>query len=258
MQLGRHLRELWRLRLGLVACALLAAFAAAQAVAGVSLFPPKLTPHKLETAAASTRVLVDAPSPSVLDLSVNLNDFKGMKDRALLVGNVMGTEPVRAYIARRAGVPDGVLRVSSPVTPEWPRPLATNGNERHTSDLLKSPDEYRISIQVNPTVPIVDVYAEAPDKKTAARLADGAVTGMQDYLRDLAAREGIPSSEQVRLEQLGRAETGVLNRGVSRKLALLVFVLVFAASAAGVLFLARVRRGWELEARTEQATAPSG
>jgi hypothetical protein len=250
MQLGRHLRELWQFRLGLVAAVLLASFAALWSVGRVGLFPPSIKARNLEMASASTRALVDTPKSMVLDLGANTYDFQSITDRALLVGNIMASAPVRRYIARRAHLPADVLQISSPVTPDFPRQLASSGTRR-TSDILKSPDEYRLSIQSNPTVPVVDVYAEAPTAEAAQQLANGAVDGMKDYLRDLGAAQSIPGTEQVHLEQLGRAKGGVIDRGVSVKLAALSFLLVFAASSAMVLFVARVRRGWDVEAQRE-------
>jgi hypothetical protein len=255
MQLGRHLRELWQLKTGVAISVLLALLAGLSSVAEVGLFPPSVAPRAEEMAAASTRLLVDAPKSSVLDLSVSLNDVESTTNRALLVSNVMASAPVREYIARRAKVPAEVLEIASPVTPEWPRPLAQTGNEKHTSDILASTDQYRLSLASNPTVPVVEVSAQAPTAKAAEQLANGAVDGMRDYLRDLGAAQQVPVTQQVHLEQLGRAKGGVINPGVSIKVALLSFGLVLAAASAAVLFLARVRRGWTLEADAERSAA---
>jgi hypothetical protein len=138
--------------------------------------------------------------------------------------------------------------MTSPVTPDWPRALAMNGNAKHTTDILKSPDEYRVSIQVNPTVPIVDIFAQAPSLSHAQRLAQATIQGMRDFLGALAVRDRVPGIRQVRLTQLGRPTGGVINADINRKVAILMFVLVFAASAATALFLSRVRRGWRAEA----------
>ena len=226
MQLGRHLRELWQLRAGLIASFVLASIAALWSVGTISLFPPGITPRHLEMAAASTQALVDTPKSAILDLGVTTYDFQSYTNRSLLIGNIMASPTVRQYIARRSGVPAPLLQVASPVTPDFPRQLATNVTP-HTKDILKSPDEYRLSIQSNPTVPIVDVYAQAPTAAAAQALANGAVDGMKDYLHDLASSQSIPPAKQVQLEQLGRAKGAVLNRGVSVEVGLLSFMLVF-------------------------------
>jgi len=258
MQLGRHLRELWQLRIGLVVSVLLAFLAALWSVGQVGLFPPSVKPRQLEMAGASTRALVDTPKSTVLDLSTGTSDLYAITNRALLVGNIMASAPVREYIARRAHVPADVLRVASPVTPDFPRPLAVNGKP-HSSDLLKSPDQYRLSIQTNPTVPVLDIYAEAPTAAAAQQLANGAVDGMKDYLRDLGVTQHVPAEQQVHLEQLGSAKGGVINHGVSVKVAMLSFLLVFAVSSATTLYLARVQRGWaEGDRAASESWRPAG
>ena len=193
----------------------------------------------------------------MLDLTVNTYNFQAMTNRGVLVGNIMASAPVRAYIARRAGVRAELLQISAPVTPDFPRQLASSG-KKSTSDILDSPNQYRVSITANPTVPVVDVYAQAPTAELSEQLANGTVEGMQDYLRDLAAAQGVPLAHQVRLEQLGTAKGGVLNAGVSVKVATLAFLLVFSAACATVLWVARVRRGWALEAMQESPPQPAG
>jgi hypothetical protein len=248
MTLGRHLRELWQLKKGLAISLCLALLAAGWSVGKISVFPPGLHMRTLEISAASTTVLVDAPQSVIADIAVNAVDIQGMTNRALLLGNVMGSNPVRSYIMRRAQMPPGTfLQVASPVTPNFPRELSTDGSKK-TTDILKSPNEYRLDIQANPTVPVLELDAEAPTPAAAARIANGAVEGMRDYLRAVGAQEHIRLAHQVTLKQLGTAKGGVINPGVSVELATLAFLLVFLASAATTLWLARVRQGWNTEA----------
>jgi hypothetical protein len=247
MQLGRHLHELSRHRLGLLVSVLLASLAALWSVGKVSVDPPGIKPRVLQMGAASTRALVDSPKSAVLDLQVPTGNLQAMTNRGVLVGNMIASAPVRAYIARRAHVRPELLQVSSPVTPDFPRPLASSG-KRSTSDIVDSPNAYRLSVQSNPTVPIVDIYAEAPTAAAARALANGAVEGMQDYLGDLAVTQAIPERQRVHLVQLGGATGGVINPGVSVKLGLLSFFIVFGASSLAVMAVSRVRRGWGLAA----------
>jgi hypothetical protein len=246
MQLGRHLRELWHNRVGLIAAILLASLAALWSVGKISLFPPGVKPRVLSMSAASTRALVDAPDSVVLDLAIPTGNLQSMTNRGVLVGNVMASQPVRQYIGRRAKIDPNLLQIASPITPDFPRPLATSG-KRSTRDILNSPDQYRLSIQANPTVPVLDIYADAPTPELAQQLANGAVDGMQDYLRDLGNAQGVPAAQRVHLEQLGRAKGGVIDPGVRIKFAGLSFFVVFAASSMTALALTRVRRGWKLE-----------
>jgi hypothetical protein len=256
MRLGRHLRELAQLRVGLAISVALALLAAMWSVERVSLFPPGIKARPLEMASAKTRTLVDSPTSSVLDLSVTTYDLNSLTNRALLVGNVMASAPVRGYIARRSHVPEDRLRIIAPVTQDFPRQLAQDV-KYSSRDILKSPDEYRISIQVNPTVPVLDVYTQAPSVSDAKNLANGAIDGMKDYLASLGRAQRVPPQRQVHLEQLGRATGGMLNRRVEPKVALLSFVVVLGLSCLATVAVSRIRRGWA-SAGPAHATTLSG
>jgi hypothetical protein len=243
MRLGRHLRELSQLRVGLAVSVAVALFAGLWSIERVSLFPPGIKARPLEIASATTRVMIEGPTSTPLDLSVNTYDLVSLTNRAELVGNMMASPPVRSFIAARAGVPVSRLQVVSPITVDFPRQLSTDGT-KHSSDILKSTDEYRINIQVNPTVPIVDIYATAPTVRAAAGLASGVVDGMNDYVRTVGVQQGIKLNRQVHLSQLGRPHGELINASVQWKVALLSFLLVFCASCLATIAIARVRKGW--------------
>jgi hypothetical protein len=258
MQLGRHLRELWKLRLGVGLSFLLASLIAISSIDHVGLFPPKITSRQLEIAAASTRVLIDSPRSEIIDLRTDTYAFTSLTTRAALLGNVMASAPVREYIARRAKIDPQRIQAVAPITANVPRNLIEPGSEKRSSDILRSTDQYRLDIQANPTVPILDISSQAPTKEAAERLANSAVDGLRDYLRDLGNRQGIGPDQQVRLEQLGRARGGVINHGVGLQIALLSFMVVFTISCCAVLFLSRVRRGWVAAAGSERGERGDG
>lgn len=252
MGLGIRLRELWQLRIG-VAVSLLPALAAATwSVAHVSLVPPRLEPRSLEMAAASTHVLVDTPTSAVLDLRQDTYVLENLTNRTVLLGNVMANGSVREYIARRAQVPVDALQIAVPLTPDQPRALVGPDNERHTTDLLESTDQYRLNIEANPTVPVMDVYAQAPTARAAGDLANAAVDGLRAYLADLATSRRTPTSSQITLTQLGRAQGSVINEGTDEQVALLTFFITLAVSLATVVFVARIRAGWRLAGLAER------
>jgi hypothetical protein len=254
MKFGMRLRELWDHRLGLAVSIAIAVFVGAWSVARISLFPPGLESRHLETSAASTRVLVDAPKSLVLDLTVQSIDIEAITNRSLMVGNLISSAPVREAIARRVGVSADRLEVTAPLTREWPRPIQQAGTKRSTSDILKSPDQYRINVRANPTVPVLEISTTAPTAEAAARLANGAVLGTEDYLNSVAAREAISGAKRIKLEQLGQAKGEVINEGVSAKVAVLSFLIALTLSCFTVLLIARIRRGWAAQA---QSSAPA-
>lgn len=251
MQLGRHLRELWGLKLGLVISVLLAAAVAVTSVYSIELLPPKLTPRELDIGSASTSALIDSPRSLVVDLAASSTDLEGITNRALLIGNVMASNPARNHIARAAGIPPEVLRISAPTTRRWPRQLNQSGIDPAATDLLRSPREYRLSVTANPTVPIVNVFAAAPSAVEARRLADAAIMGTRAYLASVAEAQGVPAGRRVRIEQLSRARGEVIDRGVGTTVAVLTFLIAFGISCLTVLFIARVRRGWHAQAMLE-------
>ena len=253
MAFGRRIWNLWLLRPWVIASAVFAAAMALWSVYGVSLLPPKLTPRALEIASATTHVVVDTPSSAVLDLRQNSYDFDSMTQRAILIGNVMANGRVRASIAQAARIPVERLQITAPFTRQQPR-AATSSERKRASDIFESTDQFRVNIQANPTVPMLDIYAQAPSAREASRLANAAVDGLRTYLTDLAAAQQIPDSSQVRLLQLGRATGSVINKGVDWQVALLVFIITFSLSCATAIFVSRVRRGI-LVARAEEQMA---
>jgi hypothetical protein len=248
-----HLRELWGQKIGLALALAVALLAASRVLFHIGFLPPRIEAKPQGLASASTQLIVDTPRSSAIDLREDTYSFTGLTNRALLLGNVMASLPVREYIARRAGVPAQQIRVSAPLTPEQPRVVTDGAHQPKTSDILRSPNEYRVSVQANPTVPVLDVFAEAPDGGAAAKLANASVDGLRDYLAALASAHGTPVSRQVNLVQLGRAHGGTINPGAGIVLAALVFFLVFGLASAAVLFVSRVRRGWDA---SEPAGAP--
>jgi len=250
--IGVRLRKLWALRGGVALCLALAGFAALWSVQSISLIPMRLTPRSLEMATASTHVVVDTPTSAVLDLRQNTYSFEGLRNRAVLLGNVIAGTTVRGAIARRAHVSADALRIQAPLTLEQAAPPPDSGNARRTGDIVRLNDQYRLNIQANLSVPMLDIYSQAPTAGSAAVLANAAVDELRAYLTRLAAAQHTPPQDQIRLLQLGRAQGTVINKGVQWEVFVLAFVLTFAVSCATVLFIASVRAGWRQQALSER------
>ncbi len=258
MLIGLYLRELWRHKLGLVVAVLIAALATVQVVWGISLSPLRVGNEPLRMASASAEVVVDTPRSSIVDPQVDAFTLKSLSNRALIIGNVMASLPVREYIAEQAGVPLSKVRVEPPLTPEQPRPVADSAHDPHITDLFKRPDEYRISVQATPMAPVLNLYAVAPTPEAARALTTSAVEGLRIYLSSLDESQKVPAGSQVRLERLGVAQSGAIASGASFQLGLLTFLFVFALGCIGILALERVRRGWGIGPSTEPPVRPEG
>ena len=255
MGIGIRLHKLWHLKLGLVISIALALFAGLWSVQKISLSPPGLTPRSLEMATASTHVLVDSPTSAMVDLRQDTYSVDGLRNRAVVLGNVIASSQVQARIAARAHVPLERLRIQAPLTAQQPSAPVDSENARHTSDILKSTDQYRIDLKANPTVPMLDIYAQTPTAESAGALANAAVDELNKYLAALVARQNTPLKDQIRPVQLGRATGVVITPGVRWQAAFLTFLLTLGASCATVTFLARARTGWRQAALSERAAA---
>jgi hypothetical protein len=256
MLIGLYLRELWRHKRALIVAALVAALATVQVVWGISLSPLRVGGDSLQMASASAKVIVDAPRSSAVDPEIDAYTLKSLSNRALILGNVMASQPVREYIAERAGVPLEKVRVEPPLTPEQPRLLADSAHAAHVSDLFKRPDEYRLSVEATPMAPVLDLYAVAPTVAEARALTTSAVVGLRTYLNSLDAKQKVPAVNQVRLERLGVAQSGSIAGSASSQLGLLIFLVVFALGCIAILVLERVRRGWGIGADPDARTWP--
>jgi hypothetical protein len=241
------------MKAGVLVSLLIAAAASVWSVQKISLVPFKLTPRALEMATASTHVVVDTPDSALLDLRQDTYSLEGLRNRAVLLGNVMASTQVQQNIARRAGVPVEALRVQAPLTKEQSAPAITSENARKTSDILKSMDQYRVNIQANPTVPMLDIYVQTPDVKSAAALANAAVAELKAYLATLATSQRTPAKDQIHLVSLGQAEGVVINQGAGWQVALLAFLITFAIACGTVIFLGRLRAGWRAASVSERS-----
>jgi hypothetical protein len=243
---------LWRLRGSVAVAFVFAILATGWSQYGLQLSPLSIQPRTMTMATARTQVVVDTPGSTMLDLKTGTNNFVSLRDRAILLGNVIASSPVRDDIGRRIGITGGLIEIAAPRTPERPRSIVGSVAEKKTTDILRSNEQYRLSIQASPTVPLLDIYAESPDPKTSAGLANATVDSLQDYIDRLAVQQKTPPHDQIRLRQLGRADGAVINHGVSLRAALLVFLLTFGAGCATAVFVHRVRRDWRVAALAER------
>lgn len=252
MQLGALLHQLWRYKGGVAVCLAFAVLMSLWSLYHVSVLPPGLTPRHLQIGAASTTVMVDARKSKVVDLRANTQDLASLTTRADLLSNVMASSPVRQFIARRAGVAADQVVATASLGTDLPRSALEPGSERRSSDLIAQTDHYRLAISVNPAQPLIYVNAQAPTGAGAARLADAAVDGLNDYLKMMADTEGIAPRARTRLVQFGRAQGGIVNPSINFEIGLLTFFVSFIVACAAFRVLLRVRHGWSLDAARER------
>lgn len=255
MGIGGRMWKLWNVRTSVAIAFLLAVVITIWSQYDVRLAPPSLAPRTMTMATATTQLVVDTPKSTMLDLSTDTYSFMGLRNRAILLGSLVASSPVRDDIGRRVGIPGAVIEVAAPRTPEQPRAVVGASADKKTTDLLRSNKQYRLSIQVDPTVPVLDIYAESPSADVSAALANAAVDSLKSYVSHVAKADGTPLDDQARLRQLGRASGAVINGGVSKQAAILVFLLAFTTGCAAALFVKGVRRDWRSAAAADPVEA---
>ena len=199
----------------------------------IGVFCAKLnTSGNLTVGAAQTHVLIDDPDVSIVDRAALTGDVTNLQSRAVLYGRAMATPPVLAAIAKRASVPADQLSGLARITEGEPHSLLQVGSEERANQIRDSRAPYRLEMQASPSEPVLTVYSEAPSADSARRLADSAVLGLGDYLRQLARQEGFPQREVPVLRQLGSAQGGVTNSSARIIIGGLTFITAFALSLA--------------------------
>ena len=148
---------------------------------------PRLKPRGLETAGATTHVLVDFERSKVTDRRESWPYFNSLKIRADLLARLMASRPGVEYIARRAGVSARDIAAVAPVTAGVQSVLTEPGSEQRAQEILLADKRYRLEIQNKPDAPIIDIYAQAPSPAEAEKLANASIEGLRDYLSALAA-----------------------------------------------------------------------
>ena len=139
-------------------------------------------------AAAQTHVLVDTPSPSMVQRRALEQDLHTLIKHAELLGTgdgqPSGSRPAWPCAwACRPGSVGGSARITTSV----PEALLEPGSEQRAADIGRSNLRYGVEVQARPTSPVIDVYTRAPSTEEAKRLADAAVPALQEYMRGLAA-----------------------------------------------------------------------
>jgi hypothetical protein len=207
------------------------------------------TSGNLTVGAATTHVLVDTPDASIVERRALPQDVKTLQARAVFYGSLMTTTPALEAIGERAGVPADQISGISRTTADVTIALTEQGSEERASQIRASRAPYRLETQAEPGEPILAIYAEAPSFEAAQGLANAAVTGMGDYLRDLAREQGFPEAEVPQLQQLGSPRGGVTNGKARIVIAGLTFVTAFGLSFMLLLLAGRrLRRGEGREA----------
>jgi hypothetical protein len=243
MEFALVLRELARHRLGMAVGVLVALVAATFSV--YHLDGLKLKPRQLTHSSASTSVFVDTPSSVLGNLTPS---FDPLQARATVYANFMASPEVLNMIGEKIGIPGDQLYAAGPVDSLVPRiveePTAVQRNVEITGETAP----YRLNFNNDPNLPTIGIFAQAPTTPQAILLANAAASSLAQYVKHLQDVDNVPAPSRVVIRQLGLASGGVADGGISKTLALLVFVGVLLVWCVLLLVTVRFREYWRTSA----------
>ena len=200
----------------------------------------------LTIATATTHVVVDEPSttPSAIFRRALPQDIATGVKHAELLGRVMVSRPVLERIARHCNVAEGEISGQARISANVPTTFAEPDSERRASEIAGSTAPTRIEVQARPYTPVIDVYTQAPSGAQATCLADASSVGLGGFLRHVAHRQGVNTSELAQLRQIRGARGEVITGYAPLAIAILTFLVAFVLSCGALYgFIAlRLRR----------------
>ncbi len=241
MELVRTLKTLWRRRRLVAVGAAIALIAALLSVYQVGLFPPSLTSRTNVFATASTEILVDTPDSTFADLA---NDLDPLNTRASVFARFLASPAAVALIAREAKLPVDAIEAEGPYDQNLPIFQQEPTAEQRSSQIVGERALYRLRFENNPSLPIIQVFAQAPTEPEAARLGGAVPVALRGYIGRIQAEQNTPAFRQVEIRKLGAAVGGVVNEGANLQIASLVFVVVFIGWCLLLIPAQTIARGW--------------
>jgi hypothetical protein len=243
MELALILRELASRRAVLAAGIVVATLAAILSVYRLDGF--KLKPRSLQFSSATTQVFIDTPSSVLGNLT---QSFDPLQARATVYANFMASPEVLNEIGQKAGIPGDQLYAAGPIDPLVPRIVEEPTAVQRNVEITGETDPYRLNFNNDPDLPTIGIYAQAPTTAVSIRLANAAVAGLKEYVAGLQSSEKVPPTSRVVIRQLGQPTGGVVDSGIKKSLAVMVFIGVFLLWSVLALAYTRFRAAWRASA----------
>lgn len=202
-------------------------------------------------AAAGLHILVADPSLRYASPRATEGDIVVLAKRAQLYSEMLASQEVLDRTAQRLGIPAGQLGATSRLTSGVPNAMTEPGLEHHAGELIAYRAPYRLEIQPDPTLPVINLYAFAPTPAGAVALADASVASLRDELDVWRDGHVVPTKRSLVLRVLGEPRGAVINGKAKIMLWLLAFLVAFSVALTVLLAAPAVARGWRA-ARDEE------
>jgi hypothetical protein len=147
------------------------------AAAGAGFMAYKSKPPVTSTV-AWTRVIVDAPKSTLVDAESEAAD--SLPWRSELIAANMTSEPMRAELAKRMGLPADQVDVINPTLVNAPIPASVPEAAARAAAITPAPYVLTPSVP-NAAIPMISLEAAAPDVAGAKKLVAAAVEELQAH-----------------------------------------------------------------------------
>jgi hypothetical protein len=243
MEFALVLRELARRRRTVAIGVVVAALAAVLSV--YRLDGLGLKPRSLQYASATTQVLIDSKTSVLGNVS---QSFEPLANRAVVYANFMTSPAVLDLIGQQVGLSGEQIYAAGPVSAAEPRVEQEPTALRRNVEITGETRPYRLNFESQGTLPTITINAQAPTTKQAIALANAAASGMQRYISDVEGSNSVPQGSRVAIRQLGPASGSVVDPGVRKSLAGLVFLVVLGLWCVMMIVVTRFRQSWTASA----------
>jgi hypothetical protein len=210
-----------------------------------------LKSRSLQYSSASTQALVDASSSVLGNLSQSSEDLSA---RAAVYANFMASPAVLDLVGKQVGLSGEQLYAAGPVNANQPRVVQEPTALKRNVEITGETTPYRLNFESQTGLPTINIYSQAPTTPQAIALANAAVVGLQRYVTKLESEDKVPAASKIEIRQLGPANGAVVDSGISKQLAVMVFLAVFLLSCALILVGARFRGVWRESAVLQRDT----
>ena len=253
MELALILRELFSRRRMLALGAGVALIVAVLSVYRVDGFG--LKSRSLQYSSATTTVFVDTQSSVLGNVTQTLEP---LQTRATAYANFMASPTIVGLIGQQVGISGAQIYAAGPIDPNVPRIVQEPTAVKRNVEITVESTPYRLNFDNDPNVPTIGSYAQAPTTKQSIALANAAASSLAQYVSNVQASDQTPAQSRVVIRQLGSATGGVVDGGISKALATIVFIVVFLLWCVSMLIAVRFREYWRASADVELETVAHG
>jgi hypothetical protein len=248
MEFALILRELSRHRRILAIGVLVAAVAAILSVYRVDGLG--LKSRSLQYSSATTTIFVDTPSSVLGNIT---QSFEPLQARATAYANFMASPTVLALIGQQVGISGNQIYAAGPIDPNVPRIVQEPTAVQRNVEITGETNPYRLNFNNDPNLPTIGIYAQAPTTAMSIKLANAAAASLAQYVSNIQTTNRIPAQSRVVVRQLGPATGGVVDGGISKALASMVFLGVLFLWCVLVLLGGRFHETWRVSATLDGA-----